>query len=229
MASTTATRPNLSDFEDEVTVDTIPMSYEAYLTWAEGDEHGRRRGEWVDGEVIPFVTISPRHDRILILLYQVIGVYLDVRGPGRIFGQEFEMTTRPQSAREPDMFVVLGEGLDSFSKMRFEAIADVVVEAISPDSVTRERHHKHTEYVAKRIPEYWLFDPRPGRQRIDLFQLDDAGEYGRAVADSEGRVWSRALPGVWLDPAWFRDAPLPGLVVTGMAMAGVTYRIDPTA
>jgi len=228
MASRTATRPTTSDFEDEVTVDTIPMSYEAYLTWAEGDEHGRRRGEWVDGEVIPFVTISPRHDRILVFLYQVIGVYLDFRGPGRIFGQEFEMMTRPQSAREPDMFVVLGEGLGSFSKMRFEGIADVVVEAISPDSVTRDRRDKHTEYEAKRIPEHWLIDPRPGRERVDLFRLDHAGRYRRVGADPEGRVWSRRLPGVWLDPAWLRDAPLPALVATGMAMAGVTYRIDPT-
>ena len=228
MASTTTTRPTISDFEDEFTVETIPMSYEAYLTWAEGDEHGRRRGEWVNGEVIPFVTISPRHDRILIFLYQVIGNYLDLRGPGRIFGQEFEMRVRPETAREPDMFVVLGDGLDSFAQMRFEGIADVVVEAISPDSVTRDRYDKHAEYEAKRIPEYWLIDPRPGRERIDLFRLDDTGRYGGARADTDGRVWSTVLPGVWLDPRWLRDAPLPSVIQTGMAMAGVTYRIEPT-
>lgn len=212
MASTTATRPNLSDFEDEVTVDTIPMSYEDFLTWSEGDD-GRRRGEWVDGDVIPFMPTADRHDR---------------RGPGRVFGQEFELRSWPGAAREPDMFVVLRRHMDRLEEMRFVGAADVVVEVISRDSVTRDRYVKHAEYEATGIPEYWLIDPRESRERIDLFRLGEDGRYRAVEEGADGRLLSSVLPGVWLDPAWLVEEELPGLVATGMAMAGVTYRIEPT-
>ena len=228
MASTTARRPNLSDFEDEVTVDPIPMSYESYLTWAEGDEHRRRRGEWVDGEVIPFMPTADRHDRIIMFLGHVIANYLDFRGPGRVFGQEFELRSRPGSAREPDMFVVLKRHLHRLEEMRFVGAADVVVEVISRDSVTRDRIVKYAEYQATGIPEYWLIDPREGRERIDLFRLGDDGRYRAVEPAADGCLHSTVLPGVWLDPSWLVEDELPGLVATGMAMAGVTYRIDPT-
>lgn len=227
MASKTATRPTTSDFEDEVTVDTIPMSYEEFLTWSEGDD-GRRRGEWVDGEVIPFMPTADRHDRIIMFLGHVIAIYLDLRGPGRVFGQEFELRSRPGAAREPDMFVVLKRHLDRLGEMRLVGAADVVVEVISRDSVTRDRRVKHAEYEATGIPEYWLIDPREGRERIDLFRLGEDGRYRPVEASADGRVRSSVLPGVWLDRACLVEEELPGLVATGMAMAGVTYRVDPT-
>lgn len=204
------------------------MRYEEYLAWAEGDDQGRRRGEWVDGEVIPFVTRSARHERILMFLYQVIGIYLDLRGPGRVFGQEFELRSRPGAARQPDMFVVLKRHLDRLAEMRFVGAADVVVEAISRDSVTRDRVVKLAEYEATGIPEYWLIDPREGKERIDLFRLGEDGRYRAVEASADGRLFSSVLPGVWLDPAWLTEVELPGLVATGMAMAGVRFQIEAT-
>lgn len=223
MASTSSARSLIADLEDEIVVETIPMSYEEYLAWAEGDE--RRRGEWVDGEVIPFMTISDRHDRIVMFIGHLIAIYLDLRGPGRVFGQEFELRSRPGAAREPDLVVVLKQHLDRLEEMRFVGAADVVVEVNSRDSVTRDRQVKFTEYEATGIPEYWLIDPRVGRERIDLFQLDGDGAYRPVRSDAEGRLFSSVLPGVWLDPAWLGEGELPSVIRTGRAMAGVTFEI----
>ena len=227
MAWTTAARPILSDFEDEITVDTIPMSYDEYVAWCEQAEGNR--GEWVDGEVIPFMPIAERHDRIVMFLYQVIGIYLELRGPGRVFGQEFELRSRTESAREPDMFVVLQRHLARLETMRFVGAADVVVEVISWDSVTRDRRVKHSEYEATGIPEYWLIDPREGHERIDVFRLNESGRYQGVEAMADGQLFSSVLPGVWLDPSWLVESELPSLLQTGTAMAGVTIKIDPTS
>jgi hypothetical protein len=54
MATTSLTPTAVSD--DEVTVETIPMSYDEYLD--RNDKEAGRRGEWVDGEVIPFTSTS---------------------------------------------------------------------------------------------------------------------------------------------------------------------------
>ncbi len=77
MASRTVTAP--IDIEDEVVLDTTPMSYEEYQAWY--DEG--RRGEWVDGEVIPFMAPSERHGRIHSILFGLLVAYLDLRRLGR--------------------------------------------------------------------------------------------------------------------------------------------------
>lgn len=78
--------------------------------------------------------------------------------------------------------------------------ADLVIELVSDDSVGRDRVAKLAEYEAAGVAEYWLFDPRPGKQRADFFLLAD-GRFRPAALDPAGRFRSRALPGFWLDPA----------------------------
>jgi len=220
MASKTATRPTTSDFEDEVTVDTIPMSYEDFLEWYDGD--AGRRGEWVDGEVIPFMMTSDRHARVVTILVSLLTNYFLLRPGGRVFGQSFELRSRSLAAREPDVFVAFDAHLDRLEEMRFVGAADIVVEVISRDSVTRDRNVKHAEYEASGIPEYWLIDPRTGRERIDLFQIDDRGNYRAAQAHHDGRIYSSILPGVWLDPTWLSRDDMPNVIRLAMQMANVS-------
>lgn len=216
MASTT-TRSPISDYEDEIVVDTIPMSYEEYLAWAEGDVH--RRGEWADGEVIPFMTTSARHQRIHTFLFGLLINYLDLRQVGRVYSQTFELRSRPGAAREPDLLVVLDEHRDRVKEVRVEGAADPVIEIISPDSVTRDRRTKLDEYAKTGIPEYWIVDPREGHERIEVLVLEPDGRYRRLEADSDGRLRSTVLPGIWVDPVWLFGDELPSVVRLSMGMA----------
>jgi len=104
--TTTSMTPTLIE-EDEIVVPTIPMSYEEYLAWCEAEEGNR--GEWVDGEVIPFMTTSARHQRIHRFLFGLIANYLDLRRVGEVFSQTFEMRSRERAAREPDLVVPLDD------------------------------------------------------------------------------------------------------------------------
>ena len=79
MASTVTAPAALAD---EVTVETIPMSYDEYLAWY--DKEAGRRGEWVDGQVIPFKTTSIKHARIVAFLIRLLGNYLEFRGTGAV-------------------------------------------------------------------------------------------------------------------------------------------------
>jgi Uma2 family endonuclease len=87
--------------------------------------------------------------------------------------------------------------------------ADLAVELISDDSVTRDRRDKFAEYAAAGIPEYWLLDPRPDHHRADFYALGPDRTYEAIPLDAEGRFASRVLPGFWLDPAWLWQDPLP--------------------
>lgn len=220
MASTTATPP--FDTEDTVTLSTIPMSYEEYLEWYDGD--AGRRGEWVDGEVIPFVTTSARHQRIHAFLFGLLVVYLDLRRVGRVYSQTFELRSRPAAAREPDLLVVLDEHLDRVKEVRVEGAADLVVEIVSPDSVIRDRRDKFAEYAVAGIPEYWIVDPREGREAADVFRLGPEGRYRAVEGEVDGRIFSTVLPGLWVDPAWLRVDELPSVVRLSTEMVEAAWR-----
>ena len=193
------------------------MTYEEYLTWYDRD--AGRRGEWVDGEVIEFVTTSSRHQRFTTFLIALLAVYLDIRPIGRLYSQTFELRTREGAAREPDILVVRNEHLDRVENVRVRGAADLVVEIISPDSATRDRHDKLTEYSAAGVPEYWLLDPRERKESLEVFALEPDGSYAATIPDAGGKLRSTVLPGVWADPAWMLLDELPSVVQLGMAMA----------
>lgn len=197
---------------------SLRMTYDEYLAWY--DKEAGRRGEWVDGEVFEFVTTSRRHQELTTFLIALLAVYLDLRPVGRLFSQTFELRTREGAAREPDILVVLNEHLDRVEDVRLRGAADLVVEIVSPDSVARDRRDKLAEYAAAGVPEYWLLDPREGKESCELFTLDPGGYYSAVVQDGVGRLRSTVLPGVWADPGWLLLEELPSVVRLGMEMAG---------
>jgi Uma2 family endonuclease len=184
----------------------LPMSYEAFLAWADEDIHA----EWVDGEVIIFMPPVYRHQAIISFLCQLLGLFVEADDLGVVLIAPFEMRARPGgSAREPDLLFVARAHLDRLTPERLVGPADLVVEVISESSVGRDREEKFREYAAAGVPEYWLFDPRPGQQRADFFRLTEAGTYEPARADAEGRYHAAVVPGFWLDPNWLWQEPLP--------------------
>ena len=191
MASTIAAAPVSSD--DEVVVPTIRMTCNEYSDWYDGA--AGRRGEWVDGEVNPFMTTSDRHHRIHSFLFGILVNHLDLRRVGRVYSQTFELRNRQGAAREPDLLVVLDHHRDRVEEMRVRGASDLPVEIISRDSVTRDRRVTFEEYAAAGVPEIWLVDPRQGHESVQLYELDAYGRYQARVADPNGQPYkSRAPP-----------------------------------
>ncbi len=220
MAATSLT-PTLGS-DDEVIVETIPMSYDEYLDCY--DKEAGRRGEWVDGEVIPFRSTSTRHGQLVRFLIHLFASYLESRPIGEVFPPEIELRTREGAAREPDLQVVQNQHADRIEEMRVRGAADIVVEIFSPDSVTRDRRDKLAEYAAAGVPEYWIVDPRAGRERIDLFVLTEDRRYESAEPTADARLTSRVLPGLWLEAAWLTAASLPPAGRLGTEMAGAVEK-----
>ena len=214
MASTTAVPPIAAD---ATATEPLRMSYDEYVAWY--DREAGQRGEWVDGEVIVFLATTFRHERLAMFLGTLLNIVLRRRRRGVVLGSGYELRVRDGSAREPDLMVVLNEHLDRATDRRMLGAADLVVEIVSPDSVTRDRRDKLAEYAAAGVPEYWVIDPREGREAFELFALGDDGYYVTARPDEHGRAHSAVLPGVWFDAAWLTADELPDEVELGLAMA----------
>jgi Uma2 family endonuclease len=186
----------------------VRMSYDEWREWYGADEG--RRGEWVDGEVVPFMPPLAVHALIIGFLARLIGNYSDLHDLGEVVTDQLELwLPESQAARLPDICFLSREHADRLTTHRLEGYADLVVEVISPDSVTRDRRQKFDEYQRAGIPEYWIVDPRPRRRSVTLYALDANGEYQALPADQAGRLHSRVLAGFWLDPAWLWREPMP--------------------
>jgi Uma2 family endonuclease len=184
----------------------LRMSYDDFLAMLGEGVHA----EWVDGEVIVFMPPKTKHERLSRLLYYLLGLFVEHFGLGEVFDAPYEMVLIPgKLSREPDLLFVAREHAERITPERLNGPADLVIEIISDSSVTRDRETKFAEYQAAGIPEYWMIDPRPGRQRVRPFALSPTGEYEPIRRDAAGRYHSVVIPGFWLDPAWLWQEPLP--------------------
>ncbi|RIK42463.1 MAG: hypothetical protein DCC55_08830 [Chloroflexi bacterium] len=177
----------------------IPMSYEEFQEFINEDTHA----EWVNGEAIIFMAASPLHQRFVRFLLTILSAFVGFSDLGEVFPAPMEMKVRPDAnAREPDIVFVAKENLARVTKQKLEGPADLVVEIISDDSVTRDRDDKFYEYQGAGILEYWIFDPRPGRQRADFYILDARGRYRPVPLNEDDIYYSTVLPGFWIDVNW---------------------------
>jgi Uma2 family endonuclease len=198
----------------------LKMSYEEFLAWADEDTYA----EWVDGEVIIPMPPGNIHQITLGFLYKLLSLFVDSFNLGHVGIAPFEVKL-PHSSREPDIFYIATENLDRLTEERLVGPPDLIVEIISPDSVHRDRRDKFKEYCEAGVREYWVVDPRPGKQLADFFRLDEQGEYNLYATEDDERVESLVLSGFWLRPAWLWQADTLNPLTCCLELEGVAEAI----
>ena len=181
------------------------ISYEEFLqskeyVWA----------EWVDGEVIQLSPASKRHQLLVNFLGALLQHFVEANRLGLIISAPFQMKTGVDlPGREPDILFVASDHLERLQDTYLAGPADVVVEIISPESLTRDRGDKFYEYEKGGVGEYWVVDPI--RQLAEFYRLDN-GVYRLAPIDNDGIYRSVRIAGLWLRVEWLWQEPLPSLM-----------------
>ncbi len=184
----------------------LRMSYEEYLEFAPDS----KIVEWVEGEVIVYMPPRREHQALLLFLSELLSAFIKFFDLGILILAPFEVKLWPEGpSREPDILFVSQENLSKLSSKRFEGGPDLVIEIISPGSVTEDRVHKFTEYEQAGVREYWVIDSRPYQQQADFFILNEDGVYQPALLEQAGVYHSTVLPNFWLDLDWLRAEQLP--------------------
>lgn len=180
------------------------ISYEEFLRVYDGSHV-----EWVDGEMIQMAPVSAQHQLVAFFLSALFQHYVEDKNAGAILGAPFQMKTGPDLAgREPDILFVAEAHRDRIRTAYLAGPADLAVEIVSPDSLARDRGEKFAEYQQGGVREYWIIDPI---RRVAEFHQLDGDVYRPGQLDSQGRYHSSVLPGLWVEPDWFWQEPLPKL------------------
>ena len=184
----------------------LTMSYDEFLQWSDEDTHA----EWVNGEVIVFMPPKTIHQQLVGFLHTLLSLYVRLFNLGVVIAAPFEMRARPDGpAREPDLLFIAREHLQQLTPERLVGPADLVVEVVSDSSVARDRVDKFDEYQEAGVREYWIIDPRPGKERVDLYWLTPQGRFQATLPDAEGRYHATVVPGFWFRADWLWQEPLP--------------------
>jgi Uma2 family endonuclease len=174
------------------------MTFAEFLQWEPETGHT----EWIEGVGVQYMSVTKHHQAIVQLLVVLLTVYVNIRRLGQILTAPYAMCAKPNgNAREPDLFFVSQERLHLIRESYLEGPADLVIEVISDESVTRDRVEKFDEYQEAGISEYWIIDPRPGRQRAMFFVLKE-GQFLPIKLDANGIYHSSVLPGLKLNVVW---------------------------
>jgi Uma2 family endonuclease len=203
MAAPTATA--ITETTTSTPSNRVRMTFEEYLAF--DYEHGL--AEWVNGEVICYMSTTKWHQRVADFLLFVLTGFVRVRKLGSVISAPYGMRAKEGgSGREPDVMFIATAHLDRMGRTHLEGPADLVVEVVSDDSVTQDRDDKFSEYQDAGVREYWIIDPRPNRRRADFYVLSDKGRYQPVPIPDDNRYRSTLLAGFWLDLDWlWQDDP----------------------
>ncbi len=142
------------------------LTFQEYLAYVNGSE---QRYELVDGELVPMSLGTGQHGKITKFLERILDAEI-ARAEYPWTAERFSIGiqsprgTRWDTSRIPDIAVVTLEQWDALQAREAvialnEAPPLLVVEVVSPSTVTDDYRAKRAEYSVLDIPEYWIVDP----------------------------------------------------------------------
>lgn len=187
----------------------IPMTEDEFRNWHVG-EHVR--AEWVNGFAIVMSQANREHADLNGWLIGVLRSYVEAKGIGKILGPEFTVRLGLQHRRRvPDVVYVAHDRLERLTDTHLEGAADLIVEIVSPDSISWDWREKYFDYEASGVREYWVIDPMS--RHVEVHVLHENGTYQRQDIVNDTIV-SHVLSGLWIRVQWLWPEARPKIVDT---------------
>ena len=186
----------LTPIETKLMVETRPttLTYEDYLNTSDDERWELLRGE---------LTMAPSpefdHQKIAGRLFSYIDSFVDENDLGDVVIAPFDVVLSHTNVLQPDVLFVSREQNSIITAKNIQGAPALVIEVLSPSSLTRDRELKRAVYAEHGVGEYWIVDP--DARTISVLSLDgkefrDVGRYSASDTLS-----SPTLPGLALDPA----------------------------
>jgi Uma2 family endonuclease len=164
--------------------------------------------EWVEGYVIR-MSPTKRHQHLLTFLDNCFQVYFLINPIGEFLRETFLMRVA-KSYRKPDLFIVLKENAPQLSETMMQGAADICIEIVSPESVTRDYGDKLTEYETAGVREYWVIDPL--HEQAIFYRLQENGHYLAIALDSDENYTTPLLPKFYVHVPTLWQEALPNIL-----------------
>ena len=132
-----------------------------------------RRYEIHEGELSVTPAPSPRHQRILGNLNEILRQHVKTRDIGEVLLSPIDCILSETTIVQPDLVYLDPTRLSLVSDRGIEGPPTLVVEIVSPSTTLIDRSTKSQLYRRHGVPYYWIVDPE-GRS-IEAFALAEGG------------------------------------------------------
>jgi Uma2 family endonuclease len=153
-----------------------PLTYDEFLRVRDATND---QTELIAGEL--FVTPSPSllHQAVVLRLTRVFDRALETTGNGLIFFAPLDVRLAPDSVVQPDILVLLDEGLSALSDEAVEGAPSIAIEVLSRSTSHRDLIIKRNLYAVHGVAEYWIADP--SGKTVTVHTDPHGGQYRSAV------------------------------------------------
>jgi Uma2 family endonuclease len=151
--------------------------------------HTNKLVELSDGAIEVLPMPSPKHQKIVALLYRLLFNFIEAQSLGTVLFAPLSLRLWPGKFREPDILFIFAEHAGWEEPDCWNG-ADLVMEVVSPSNPDHDLEIKHAEYAQAGIPEYWIVNPE--NDTIIVLQLKQ-GSYAEHGVFKRGAQASSAL------------------------------------
>lgn len=165
-------------------------SFEEYLAYDDGTDN---HYELVDGRLELVNPPTIQHFLLSKFIERLLDAEINRLGLDWLCFKETGVRTGKNKSRLTDVCVVTSAQAKELMNESavFETAPLLVVEVVSPESISRDYRRKRSEYAALEIPEYWIVDPL--KNQVCVLLLEEGLYEGSMFAGSQPIV-SRTFP-----------------------------------
>jgi Uma2 family endonuclease len=116
--------------------------------------------EYINGEIVMSPTPTVPHQIILVSIFVALHAFVKTRGLGRVFPAPLDVVLPTGDVVQPDIFFLTTKQAERVSSAkRVEEVPSLVVEILSPGSLTHDTIRKRALYEKNGVREYWIVNP----------------------------------------------------------------------
>lgn len=181
-----------------------PITFDEFLDLFMGRED---LVELVDGAVVERPMVQYDHERLLMWLFHVVGIYAEEKSLGVVLGSRTAVQITPFRGRLPDLLFVRQERVEIIGQKALYDAPDLVLEITSPGDRRSDVIALETDYRTIGVAEIVFIDQRKQRVRL-LRKRGDGYEENEIMT---GTVCFETLPGFQIEVDWLFDEPRPAV------------------
>lgn len=165
-------------------------TFEEYLAYDDGTDN---HYELVDGRLELVNPPTIKHFLLSKFMERLLDTEINRLGLDWLCFKETGVRTGKNKSRLTDVCVVTSAQAQELMNESavFETAPLLVVEIVSPESISRDYRRKRSEYAALEISEYWIVDPL--KNQVCVLLLEE-GLYEEAVFAGSQPIVSRTFP-----------------------------------
>ena len=146
----------------------VPIYFTADQVRALPDDGNRY--EVVRGELLVTPAPRPWHQEIVLRVAERLREYLRGEPVGHVFCAPADISWRPDTLMQPDLFVVPPAQARTLDWREMTNLL-LVAEVLSPSSARADRFTKRLEYQRERVAMYWIVDA--DERVVEVWTPDD--------------------------------------------------------